>query len=128
MRLLLDTHIFLWSISDDDRLSAKARAAITDRSNTVLVSTASTWEIAMKWRAGKLELPLSPEEILSTGVARSNFTIVPMDFGHTLAAANLPSHHRDPFDRMLIAQAILENATLVTLDKKIKRYKVPILR
>ncbi len=127
MRLLLDTHIFLWAISDYDRLGDRVRTAIEDTANSILVSSASTWEIAIKWRSGKLELPLPPDDMLPIGIARSNFAIVPMDLDHTLAAANLPLHHSDPFDRMLIAQAILENATLVTLDKKIKRYNVPVL-
>ena len=127
MRLLLDTHIFLWAISDYDRLGARVRAAIEDSANSVFVSPASTWEIAIKWRAGKLELPLPPDDMLPAGIARSNFAALPIHFEHTFAAANLPAHHSDPFDRMLIAQAIIENATLVTVDKKIKRYKVSVL-
>ncbi len=126
MRLLLDTHIFLWAISDDDRLTARVRKAIEDRRHSVFVSAATTWEIAIKWRAGKLELPLPPDDLVPTGIARSHFDILPISVAHTLAAANLPMHHSDPFDRILIAQAMIENATLITVDEKIMRYTVPV--
>ena len=127
MRLLLDTHIFLWSLSDVDRLTTRVRQAIEDSTNSVFVSSASTWEIAIKWRAGRLELPLPPDDMLPTGIARSHFEVLPISVAHTLAAANLPMHHSDPFDRMLIAQAMIENATLVTVDQKIMHYTVQIL-
>ena len=124
MKLLLDTHVALWSFAEPERLSALAREAIVNRDNLVFLSAASTWEIAIKYAQGKLQLPSAPENLLPMQVARAGLSFLPIDFEHTLAAAQLPPHHRDPFDRMLIAQALVENLMLMTVDPKMAMYDV----
>ncbi len=121
-RLLLDTHVFLWWKVDDPRLGSQAREAIA-QADLVLVSAASAWEAAIKAQLGKLELSASFAE----GVVASGFEKLPINFEHAEENAKLPSHHRDPFDRMLIAQARVEGLTLVTHDRGLAAYDVPIL-
>ena len=121
-KLLLDTHAFLWWRTDDRRLRASARRAIAEAS-VVFVSAASAWEAAIKARLGRLSLP----ESMEVGVVQSGFEKLPIVFSHAEAAARLPPHHTDPFDRMLIAQAQLEGLTLVTHDRRLQPYEVPIL-
>ncbi len=123
MNLLLDTHVLLWWLSDDKMLGAKARAAIANPDVQVFVSAASAWEISIKMTLGKLDAPENLEEALDT----SGFTPLPITIDHALAAGRLPEHHRDPFDRMLIAQAQLERLTLVTHDGAFGHYDVGLL-
>ena len=123
MRLLLDTHAFLWWLGDDPKLGPLARSAIADNRNAVFVSAASAWEIAVKRRSGKLE---APGEI-GEWIASSDFAPLSIDVAHAIAAAELPPHHRDPFDRMLVAQAQLEELTLVARDDEIDAYAVAVL-
>ncbi len=124
MNLLLDTHTFLWAIDDNPRLSQKARNAIIDGNNIVFVSAATAWEIAIKKSIGKLRIPNGDylEEL-----KLHRFTPLDITTEHALTVENLPSHHKDPFDRMLIAQAQVEKLTLITGDSKIKAYTVPII-
>lgn len=121
-RLLLDTHVFLWWRIDDAQLMGPARAAIAEAA-IVFVSAASAWEAEIKASLGKLELP----EPIEAGVADSGFDKLPIAFSHARAAARLPRHHTDPFDRMLVAQAMTEGLTLVTHDRRIEPYDVSIL-
>lgn len=121
MRLLLDTHVVLWWRANQD-VSAEAREAIGSAS-LAFVSLASAWEIAIKIGSGKLRLPAPFEE----GVRASGFTPLSITFAHTEAVARLPHHHGDPFDRMLVAQARVEGLTLVTRDRRLADYGVPIL-
>lgn len=121
-RLLLDTHVFLWWRGNDRRLRAAARAAIA-KADVVLVSAASAWEAAIKAQLGKLELPDSFE----AGVVESGFEKLAIGFTHAEYAARLPLHHRDPFDRMLVAQALVEGLALVTHDRRIEPYAVEIV-
>ena len=123
MKLLLDTHVLLWWLSSQ-RISARARAAIQDRDNDVLVSLASVWEIGIKKGIGKLDAP----DDLEAQVASHSFVPLQITFTHAAAVANLPLLHRDPFDRMLVAQAQTEGLTVVTRDPRIARYGVPTLR
>lgn len=123
MRLLLDTHTFLWWLGDDPKLGPHARAAIGDDRNAVFVSAASAWEIAVKRRSGKLDAPGD----VADWIAQSDFAPLSIDVAHAVAAAELPPHHRDPFDRMLVAQAQLEELTLVARDDVIDAYAVTIL-
>jgi len=118
MNVLLDTHICLWSVLDDPNLSAQARRLI-EKATTVFVSTASLWEVAIKHALGKL--PVSPEE-MRVHVRRSGAEFLPVLPEHCLALAGLPSLHSDPFDRMLIAQAIVEPLHLVTHDEAMRGY------
>ena len=125
MRLLLDTHAFIWACVAPDKLSRAEQQAIEDPENDVFVSAASAWEIAIKRTLGRLEFPIErfEEFVFSTG-----FEALPVTARHAIAAGALPRHHDDPFDRMLIAQARLEGATMVTGDRKFPLYDVPLFR
>jgi PIN domain nuclease of toxin-antitoxin system len=123
LRLLLDAHVLLWWLSSSPRLRKNARAGI-EECEVVYVSAATVWEIAIKVAARKLEFRGDMEEQL----ALNNFHPLPIAIIHALWAANLPRHHADPFDRMLIAQASFESLTLVTADPHLAVYGVPILR
>lgn len=124
MKLLLDTHVFLWWIADDERLSAPARAAIADSANEIFVSAASGWEIAIKAGLGRLSLPDRPARFVPNQVARNGFTVLSISLAHALAVEALPALHRDPFDRLLVAQSRLEKLPVITDDAAILRYDV----
>ncbi|HTU63070.1 MAG TPA: type II toxin-antitoxin system VapC family toxin [Polyangiales bacterium] len=126
MRLLLDTHILLWSALEPERLSNAARIAIEDAENGVYVSAASAWEIAIKQSLGKLELDRPAEHWLLEVLRKSGFEAIDVSVASALRVRALPWHHRDPFDRLLIAQALEENLTLVTHDAKLAVYGVPL--
>lgn len=122
MNLLLDTHALLWWLADSD-LTASALAAIADPDNVVLVSAISVWEIGIKRSLGKLAAP----EGLIDAIDDSGFEPLPVSFSHARAAGDLPPHHRDPFDRMLIAQATSDGLHVVTRDVAFEDYDVEIL-
>lgn len=124
MNLLLDTHVFLWAIDDHPKLSDKARAAIIDGRNVVFVSAATAWEIAVKKSIGKLS---APSENYLQELQIHRFTPLNITSEHALAVEQLPSYHRDPFDRLLVAQAQLEKLTLITRDSRLDAYDIPIL-
>ncbi|MEM6797285.1 MAG: type II toxin-antitoxin system VapC family toxin [Acidobacteriota bacterium] len=121
-RLLLDTHIFLWWRLGADRIRAEVVESIRE-AEVVYLSAASLWEISIKSALGRLELPAPASE----GARDSGFTELPITFRHAEAVAALPLHHRDPFDRMLVAQSQVEELTLVTRDRKMRSYDVEIL-
>ncbi len=123
MRYLLDTHTFLWWMDDPSLLSDQAKSAIKNGRNTVYVSAAGIWEIVIKRALGKLEIPHNIEEALKA----NRFFELPITMAHALVVETLPGHHRDPFDRMLIAQSISEGLTLVTRDPDILKYSVTYL-
>ena len=120
MNLLLDTHVLLWWLADDPGLSEKQRSAIADPANVVYVSAASAWEIAIKKALGKL---IAPNDLRAALVA-SELEQLPVTVAHAEAVGGLPPHHRDPFDRMLIAQAGVEDLTVVTGDPVFAQYEV----
>lgn len=122
MKLLLDTHAVLWWQTDDPRLTSTARHAIA-RADIVWVSAASGWEVAIKAALGRLRL----DEAFAITVAADDFTELPVTLAHAARAGALPAHHADPFDRMLAAQALTEGATLVTADRALTVYGVPVL-
>ena len=126
MTLLLDTHAFLWWISDDPRLSPPARAAIGDGRNEVFLSAASAWEIAIKG-GGRVEIPEPTAAFVTQQVRANGFEVLPIHLRHALAVASLPGHHRDPFDRMLVAQSIQEGLKLVSGDAQIALYDVEVV-
>ncbi len=122
MRLLLDTHVFLWALDAPERLPSEARHSIEDATNEVYVSAVVAWEIAIKFALGKLELPVVPEIFVPYRMMRLGFRSLPIDVRHALAVASLPPLHADPFDRLLVAQARVEALELVTVDPKITAY------
>ncbi len=121
-RLLLDTHAFLWWKENNPRLSLHARDAIAD-AKLIFVSAASAWEIAIKSSLGRIRLPRP----FSEGVDESGFLELPIQFRHAAAVELLPSHHADPFDRMLVAQAKVERLVIVTHDRAIEPYGAPVI-
>lgn len=123
MRLLLDTHVFLWWLSDDPRLDADRRRAIADPDALVHVSAASIWEIAIKEALGRIEVG----EDFGEEIERGGFLELPVSAAHALAAGRLPRHHADPFDRMLVAQAREEGLALVSRDAALSAYEVDLL-
>jgi PIN domain nuclease of toxin-antitoxin system len=127
MKLLLDTHAFLWFITGSSRLSAVARAAIEDEANVVYVSAASAWEIAVKSSLGKLTLAEPYDVLLPREIRDNGFTYLGVELTHTARVNVLPFHHRDPFDRLLVAQAMIEGMQLVTADPALKDYGVPVV-
>ena len=124
MRLLLDTHAFLWWVADDASLTATARAAISDPANECLVSAASAWEIAIKASIGKVALPSDPRRFLPEQMAANGFDPLPVSVTHAARVAGLPFHHRDPFDRLLAAQALEERIPIVSADRVFGKYGV----
>ena len=126
MRLLLDTHVLLWWIDDDPRLSGRSRSLIS-HADTVLVSVASVWEIAIKAGLGKLEVRPNLRRYLLRQLARNEFELLPVLFEHAVAIRDLPLHHRDPFDRLLIAQSLTERLVLISHDARMKAYAIEVL-
>ena len=124
MRVLLDTHAFLWWVMDNDRLSNRVREIILDRNNQVFFSAASAWELAIKVGTGKLTLPEPIEIYIPTRLANNGFEALAIEVRHTLQVASLPDYHRDPFDRILIAQCLVDNLTIASCDAQIIRYPV----
>jgi PIN domain nuclease of toxin-antitoxin system len=127
MKALLDTHAFLWWISDDPLLSSAARALIGDGESTLFLSAVSGWEIAIKMRLGRLEVQGDPEHFVFEQLALNNITVLPISMNHALRTAALPDHHRDPFDRMLVAQSQIEQLPIITADPLIARYAVEVI-
>lgn len=122
MNVLLDTHTLLWFISGDERTSQNARNIIESEATKLFVSIASLWEIAIKINIGKLELNI-PFKKLEKEILKNNFQILPIEFKHTIQLSKLEHIHRDPFDRILISQALVENFTIITKDTAFSEYK-----
>ena len=120
---LLDTHIFLWSLDETKRLTKEVAKILKDPRNRIFVSVATAWEISIKQKKGKLPLKTTLEECFR----KSNFEILEIKLPHILQLENLPFYHKDPFDRMLVAQAIVEKLMIITEDGKIKKYDVSVL-
>ncbi len=124
MRLLLDTHAFLWFITDDPQLSTVAKGHISDANNEVLVSPASYWEIAIKVRLGKYPLSVPYETFITRGIEGNGFKVLPIEPRHTSVLTTMPFHHRDPFDRLIVAQAQVEQVPIVSVDAILDTYGV----
>jgi PIN domain nuclease of toxin-antitoxin system len=127
MKLLLDTHTFLWWDSEPSRLSSKALALCQDRANTVLLSVVSVWEMQIKSQLGKLKLSVPLTEVVETQRQTNNVEVMSITLAHVLALENLPTPHKDPFDRLLIAQANVECAVLVSDDPIFEEYPVKVI-
>ena len=124
MRLLLDTHTFLWFLLEDPQLSTTASDLIIDPTNDIEVSPATYWEIAIKIRLGKYELPEPYDIFIEREIATNDFRILPIEPKHTAVLTTLPFHHRDPFDRLLIAQAMVETIPILSVDTAFDAYPV----
>ncbi len=127
MRALLDTHTFLWWITDQPRLSDRVRTLIGDGANEFYVSAATGWEIAIKAQLGKIELPHEPVAYIAEQLTLNAFVELPVRLKHALQVYALPAFHRDPFDRLLIAQSQLEDLPLLSADPQIARYTVKVV-
>jgi len=122
--VLLDTHSFLWFVFNDPKLTMPAKLAIEDPSNIVLISPTSYWEIAIKISAGKYRLKRSYDEFWQRGMLDNNITVLPIELRHTSRLISLPFHHKDPFDRLLVAQALTEQLPLVSGDTNLDAYGI----
>ena len=126
MKLLLDTHTFLWWITDNPQLSKKARELIGDGHNILYWSAASSWEVSIKYALGRMPLPEAPEQFLPAEIGKNRLESLPIIDAHAFQAGQLPHHHRDPFDRMLVAQAQVESLALLSNDQQLNHYDVEI--
>jgi PIN domain nuclease of toxin-antitoxin system len=124
MRLLLDTHVFLWWNQADPRLSRRVRQLLSDPENSLFLSVASAWEMTLKVQSGKLGLPAATAVYIPARLKHYRMDALPVTLEHVLAASTLPAHHRDPFDRMLVAQAQVERLPIVTHDFQVGKYDV----
>jgi len=124
MRILLDTHAILWWLDDDPRLGSKARAVIASGDAELMASIASLWEVAIKHRAGKLRATAA---LVASRLPEADIAILPIKVTHLTALEQLPLHHRDPFDRMLLAQAMVETAQIMTNDEAMRHYGLPCM-
>jgi PIN domain nuclease of toxin-antitoxin system len=127
VRVLLDTEVWLWMQADPDRLSEAARRIVEPAENELLLSAASSWEIAIKFGLGRLPLPEPPDRYVPDRIRRSGVTPLVVEHAHALAVASLPNHHRDPFDRLLVAQARLEGVPILTADPAFAPYQVEVI-
>ncbi len=127
MTVLLDTNVVLWLVMAPDRLSEQVRELLRAGATPVLFSAASAWEMSIKWSLGKLELPAPPRELMPSMTRVFNLTALPISHAHATAVASLPDHHRDPFDRVLVAQAQVEGVPIVTADPMIAKYEVEVI-
>jgi len=127
VRILIDTNCWLWMVSEPERLSRKTRERILNIENERVLSVVSAWEIAIKYSIGKLELPEPPGEFVPSRMALTVTTPLAVEIHHALQASRLPFHHRDPFDRLLIAQAQAEKLPILTADREFKSYDVEII-
>lgn len=127
MNLLVDTHVLIWLLAGSSQLPRDVTATLASRRNTLFLSVASTWEIAVKTSLGKLELPPQLDAWLPAEIDAAGLRLLPIDLEHTLGVEALPHHHRDPFDRLLIAQALVDGLTIVTADRVFALYDVPLI-
>ncbi len=126
MKFLLDTSTFLWIITNNSKLSTRAKNIILNGENELYFSSISAWEISIKCRLGKLKLPELPETFIPEQIRINNLQVLPLQLSHALNVYNLPELHKDPFDRMLISQAILEKLVILTPDAEIGKYAVKV--
>jgi PIN domain nuclease of toxin-antitoxin system len=127
MKLLLDTHTFLWWNTEDAQLSTRAREMISDGQNEIFLSAVSAWEISIKAAKGKLVLPEPPAQYISNRMSLYSFQPLPVQISHAVRVYELPHHHEDPFDRLLIAQSQIESMPLISVDANIRNYDVEVI-
>lgn len=126
MRILVDTHVWLWMLTAPERLG-DAQSLAADAGTELYLSAASSWEIALKYRLGRLPLPEPPATYVPSRMQSTRVRGLPVEHRHALAVADLPPHHRDPFDRLLVTQALLEQLTLLTADPTLQHYDADVL-
>jgi PIN domain nuclease of toxin-antitoxin system len=127
VKLLLDTHAFLWWVEGAPALGRRARAEVSNPDNEVFVSIASCWELAIKLSLGKLRLAQSLERFIPEQLTRNGFVLLGVEFRHVARVADLPFHHRDPFDRVLVAQALQDELAIVSADRVFRKYGVTVV-
>ena len=127
MRLLLDTHVWLWMQSDPTRLSTQAIGLVENPDNELVLSAASSWEITIKYEAGRLRLPVPPHEYVPDRLRTSGVRTLAVEHAHALHVASLPLHHRDPIDRLLVAQAQLVGLPILSADPQFSPYEVEVI-
>jgi PIN domain nuclease of toxin-antitoxin system len=127
VRILLDTHVWLWTLVSPERIPQESLDLLSNPDNELYLSAASTWEIAIKYCLGKLPLPEPPALFVPPRLSRDGVISLPVEHAHTLAVAELPPHHNDPFDRLLVAQARIERMSLASVDAVLKKYEVELL-
>ena len=127
MRYLLDTHAFLWFVLDDQRISKEARSIIEDSKNKIYFSAASAWEIAIKTKLARLKIKGEFESFIIEQLSTNSFVPLSITISHSLYTERLPQIHKDPFDRIIIAQSKLEDLPLISKDKKIRKYKLAMI-
>ena len=127
MKVLIDTHVFIWAYAESDRLSSSTISLLENDGVEKLFSAASAWEIGVKWSKGKLSLPENPATLVPRKIAEAGFQQVPITVQDALNISELPFHHRDPFDRLLIVQAQRNNASILTKDRMIAKYDVEVI-
>jgi len=127
MNALLDTYVLLWWITDDLRLPAYVKSIIAENKNELFFSAAGCWEIAIKYRLGKIKLPQKPDIFIIDQLSKNAIQNIPIHASHALYECNLPNLHRDPFDRMLVSQSRIEKMPIITGDPLIKQYKVSVI-
>ncbi len=128
MRILLDTQCWLWMVAASDRFDASTRQLLLDEDNDLILSAASSWEIAIKYALGKLPLPSAPADYVPSRMIATGVSGLPVEHRHALQVSRLPLLHGDPFDRLLVAQAQIERLTLLTADRQLEGYDVELLR
>lgn len=126
-RVLIDTHVWLWMLAAPERLGADTARVLEEASNTIMLSAVSSWEISIKHQLGKLTLPEPPLHYVPSRMRSSGVTPLAVQHGHALATSELPRHHGDPFDRLLIAQATHEGVALLTADRAFEPYDIDVL-
>lgn len=127
MRILLDTQVWLWMLAAPERLSPESRTLLVAAETELLFSAVSAWEIAIKHGLGKLQLPESPAKYIPRMMVRTSVAPLPIHHRHALHVASLPEYHRDPFDRLLVAQAQLESVPIISADRHFRHYDVDVL-
>jgi PIN domain nuclease of toxin-antitoxin system len=127
MKYLLDTVAWLWSVHSEERLGDQARAILENGKEEIYLSAATSWELSIKMRLGKLNFPGAPAQIVPAFMAKQGLLPLAVNHIHAVKVYDLPSHHSDPFDRMIIAQAIVEEMTILTSDRAFEKYPVEVL-
>jgi PIN domain nuclease of toxin-antitoxin system len=127
VRVLLDTHALVWALGDPDRLSSRARGTIADQATVVFVSLTSAWELAILQSLDRVRLKVPLATLFTEGLAALRFHLLPIRLPHIAGVAELPMHHRDPFDRLIVSTALAERLTVVSADRAFTRYGVPVV-